>query len=141
MKYQKDATKHHVKVGELVNLINPKATPRHKVVKIQGDKIHIQKDGDGAIQIFPLERVKRVKAATYKHQQSKLATEEMEVELELMRKGKPVKEAKETDAEMEDEDGDGEKDKKKKKGKFEKYDIVNTKPSDNKTMMQTDEEC
>ena len=53
-----------------------------------------------------------------------------------------LKEAKETDAEMEDEDGDGEKDKKKKKGKFEKYDIVNTKPSDdkNKTMMQTDEE-
>jgi hypothetical protein len=52
-----------------------------------------------------------------------------------------LKEAKETDAEMEDEDGDGEKDKKKKKGKFEKYDIVNTKPSDdkNKTMMQTDE--
>jgi hypothetical protein len=136
---REDATKHHVKVGELVNLTNPKATPRHKVVKIQGDKIHIQKDGDGAIQIFPLERVKRVKAATYKHQQSKLATEEMEVELELMRKGKPVKEAKETDAEMEDEDGDGEKDKKKKKGKFEKYDIVNTKPSDNKTMMQTDE--
>ena len=76
---REDATKHHVKVGELVNLTNPKATPRHKVVKIQGDKIHIQKDGDGAIQIFPLERVKRVKAATYKHQQSKLATEEMEV--------------------------------------------------------------
>jgi hypothetical protein len=45
-----------------------------------------------------------------------------------------LKEAKETDAEMEDEDGDGEKDKKKKKGKFEKYDIVNTKPSDNKKL-------
>ena len=67
---REDATKHHVKVGELVNLTNPKATPRHKVVKIQGDKIHIQKDGNGAIQVFPLERVKRVKAATYKHQQS-----------------------------------------------------------------------
>jgi hypothetical protein len=61
----------HIKVGEKVRLTNPKATPRHTVTKIKGDKAHIIDFYSGKEKVFPLNRIKRVKAQAAKLQEAK----------------------------------------------------------------------
>ena len=47
-----------ITVGDLVNITNPKATPRHKVIKIDGDRITVKKP-DGTEATLPRERIMR----------------------------------------------------------------------------------
>ena len=60
----------HIKVGEKVRLTNPKATPKHTVDKIKGDKVHITRD-NGSKVVMPLNRIKRVKAQAMKLKEDK----------------------------------------------------------------------
>jgi hypothetical protein len=60
----------HIKVGEKVRLTNPKAPARHTVTKIDGQKVHIEKDSGEKV-ILPLNRIKRVKAQAAKLQEAK----------------------------------------------------------------------
>ena len=47
-----------ITVGDLVNITNPKATPRHKVIKIDGDRITVKKP-DGTEATLPRELIMR----------------------------------------------------------------------------------
>ena len=60
----------NIKVGEKVRLTNPKATPKHTVDKIKGDKVHITRD-NGSKVVMPLDRIKRVKAQAMKLKEDK----------------------------------------------------------------------
>lgn len=60
----------HIKVGEKVRLTNPKASPKHTVDKIKGDKVHITKDSGEKV-VMPLDRIKRVKAQAMKLREDK----------------------------------------------------------------------
>ena len=60
----------HIKVGEKVRLTNPKASPKHTVNKIKGDKVHITKDSGEKV-IMPLDRIKRIKAQAMKLKEDK----------------------------------------------------------------------
>lgn len=63
----------HIKVGEKVRLTNPKATAKHTVDKIDGQKVHITKN-DGSKVVMPLNRIKGVK-----YKASQITKEEAEV--------------------------------------------------------------
>jgi len=107
---KRNAELHNIKVGELVNITNPKAKPRHKVVKIKGDRVHIQKD-TGETQVFPLNRIKRVKAMTWQHQNDKTNEEtalEFGISLSDLKEAKKLDPVGKADADI-DNDGDVDK--------------------------------
>lgn len=79
-----------ITVGDLVNITNPKATPRHKVIKIDGDRITVKKP-DGTEATLPRERIMRSNPSLKEGKKEDDEEEVRQAKLDYIRRGGTVK--------------------------------------------------
>jgi hypothetical protein len=61
VKIHKEEIDENLKVGSMVRVTNPKATPKHKIIGVEGDKYHIEKP-DGTKIHLSKERIHKINA-------------------------------------------------------------------------------